>query len=89
MYRCGISTRKIAGVTDVLSKVGIGKDIVISCIASRLEEQQKEWGERSLEEKEYPYLYLDATYLKGQVGSQPEENGARMALLAAVGVRGG
>jgi transposase-like protein len=38
-----------------LSKVKVGKDAV-SRIASRLEEQQKEWRERSLEEKEYPYL---------------------------------
>jgi putative transposase len=58
-----LGVRKIAGVTEALSKVRIGKDAV-SRIASRLQEQQKEWRERSLEEKEYPYLYLDATYLK-------------------------
>jgi putative transposase len=47
MYLSGISVRKIAGVTEALSKVRIGKDAV-SRIASRLEEQQKEWRERSL-----------------------------------------
>jgi putative transposase len=81
MYLSGISVRKIAGVTDALSKVRIGKDAV-SRIASRLEEQQKEWRERSLEEKEYPYLYLDATYLKVRWGARVTS----MALLAAVGV---
>src|SRR4030095_4503424 len=56
MYLSGISVRKIAGVTEALSKVKVGKDAV-SRIASRLEEQHKEWRERSLEEKDYPYLY--------------------------------
>ncbi len=81
MYLSGISVRKIAGVTDALSKVRVGKDAV-SRIASRLEEQQKEWRERSLEEKEYPYLYLDATYLKVRWGARVTS----MALLACVGV---
>jgi putative transposase len=81
MYLSGISVRKIAGVTDALSKVRIGKDVV-SRIASRLEEQQKEWRERSLGEKDYPYLYLDATYLKVRWGARV----TTMALLACVGV---
>ena len=81
MYLSGISVRKIAGVTDALSKVRIGKDAV-SRITSRLEEQQKEWRERSLEEKSYPYLYLDATYLKVRWGARVTS----MALLACVGV---
>jgi len=80
MYLCGISVRKIAGVTDALSKVRIGKDAV-SRIASRLEEQQKQWRGRSLE-KIYPYLYLDATYLKVRWGARVTS----MTLLAAVGV---
>ena len=81
MHLSGISVRKIAGVTDALSKVRIGKDAV-SRIASRLEEEQREWRERSLEEKEYPYLYLDATYLKVRWGARVTS----MALLACVGV---
>ena len=81
MYLSGISVRKIAGVTDALSKVRIGKDAV-SRIASRLEEQQKEWRERSLEEKGYPYLYLDATYLKVRWSARV----TTMALLVCVGV---
>src|SRR3712207_3023600 len=79
MYLSGISVRKIAGVTDALSKVRIGKDAV-SRIASRLEEQQKEWRERSLEEKKYPYLYLDATYLKVRWAARV----TTMALLVCV-----
>jgi putative transposase len=81
MYLSGISVRKIAGVTDALSKVKVGKDAV-SRIASRLEEEQREWRERPLEEKTYPYLYLDATYLKVRWGAGVTS----MALLACVGV---
>ena len=81
MYLSGISVRKIAGVTDALSKVRIGKDAV-SRIASRLQEEQRQWRERSLEEKSYPYLYLDATYLKVRWGARVTS----MALLVCVGV---
>jgi len=81
MYLSGISVRKIAGVTEALSKVRVGKDAV-SRIARRLEEEQRAWRERPLEEKEYPYLYLDATYLKVHWGAGVTS----MALLACVGV---
>jgi putative transposase len=81
MYLSGISTRKVAAITDSLSKVRVGKDAV-SRIASRLEEQQNEWRERTLKEKAYPYLYLDATYLKVRWGASVSS----MALLACVGV---
>src|SRR3712207_3746114 len=80
MYLSGISVRKIAGVTDALSKVRVGKDAV-SRIASRLQEEQREWRERPLEEKSYPYLYLDATYLKVRWGARVTS----MALLVCVG----
>jgi transposase-like protein len=80
-YLSGISTRKVADITDALSKVRVGKDAV-SRIASRLEEQQKEWRERSFEEKAYPYLYLDAMYLKVRWGARVSS----MALLVCVGV---
>ncbi len=81
MYLSGISVRKIAGVTEALSKVKVGKDAV-SRIASRLEGQQRDWQERSLEEKGYPYLYLDATYLKVRWGASVSS----LALLTCVGV---
>jgi putative transposase len=81
MYLSGISVRKIAGVTEALSRVKVGKDAV-SRIARRLQEQQREWRERSVEEKGYPYLYLDATYLKVRWASRV----STMALLVCVGV---
>ncbi len=81
MYLSGISVRKIAGVTDALSRVRIGKDAV-SRIAERLKEEQRAWRERPLGERAYPYLYLDATYLKVRWGA----SATSMALLACVGV---
>jgi putative transposase len=81
MYLAGISVRKVASITDALSKVRIGKDAV-SRIARRLEEEQRAWRERPLEEKAYPYLYLDATYLKVRWGASVSS----LALLAVVGV---
>lgn len=81
MYLSGISVRKIAGVTEALSRVKVGKDTV-SRIARRLQEQQRKWRERSLKEKGYPYLYLDATYLKVRWGASV----TNLALLACVGV---
>jgi len=80
MYLSGLSTRKIAGITDALSRVRIGKEAV-SRIAKRLEEKQRSWRERRLE-KAYPYLYLDATYLKVNWGTSV----TNLALLACVGV---
>jgi putative transposase len=53
--------------------VRVGKDAV-SRIARRLEEQQREWRERPLEEKDYPYLYQDATYLKVRWGARGTRN---------------
>ena len=51
----------MAGVTEALSRVRVSKD-ALSHIAFRLQEEHREWPERSLmEEKSYPYLYLDAT----------------------------
>jgi transposase-like protein len=63
MYLSGVSTRKMADLTEALNQVWIGNDAV-SRISARLQEEQREWRERPLKEKGYPYLDLDATYLK-------------------------
>lgn len=62
MWLQGISQRKIAEVTERLGAVRIGKDAV-SRIAQRLENELSGFRSRRLE-LAYPYLYLDATYLK-------------------------
>lgn len=78
MYLQGVSTRKVAAVTEALSGKRVGKDAV-SRITARLQVQV--WRERPLTE-EYPYLYLDATYLKANWGGHV----VSVALLVAVGV---
>lgn len=80
MYLQGVSTRKVAAVTEALSGKRVGKDAV-SRITARLAEQVQAWRERPLTE-EYPYLYLDATYLKANWGGRV----VSVALLTAVGV---
>ena len=80
MYLQGVSTRRVAEITNSLSGVRIGKDAV-SRIASRLEEELQAWRERQLEAA-YPYLYLDAVYLKVNWGSHVGD----LALLVAIGV---
>ena len=80
MWLQGISQRKIAQVTEKLGAVRIGKDAV-SRIAQRLENELASFRQRRLELR-YPYLYLDATYLKVNWGSHVGD----LALLVAVGV---
>lgn len=62
MYLQGVSTWKVEQITSRLSGVRISKDAV-SRITARLEEALNAWRVRHLEGS-YPYLYLDATYLK-------------------------
>lgn len=80
MWLQGISQRKIAQITEKLGAVRIGKDAV-SRIAQRLEGELSGFRTRRLE-MAYPYLYLDATYLKVNWGSHVGD----LAVLVAIGV---
>ena len=80
MYLQGVSTRKVAAITEGLAKVKVGKDAV-SRIAQRLEEQVAAWRSSPLT-LAYPYVYLDAIYLKVNWGGRVGE----LALLVAIGV---
>lgn len=80
MYLQGVSTRKIEQITGRLSGVKISKDST-SRIAQRLDEVLLEWRNRRLE-RAYPYVYLDATYLKVNWAGAVRD----MALLTAIGV---
>jgi putative transposase len=54
----------------------------VSRISTRLENKQRDWRQVSLEGKAYPYLCLDANYLKVRWGARV----ASLVLLACVGV---
>lgn len=63
MYFMGVSTRK---VKRVLEKMG-GFDLsasTISCVASELDEKLAEFRNRRLDAHTWPYLMVDATYVK-------------------------
>ncbi|MFS8808766.1 transposase, partial [Synechococcus sp. R6-10] len=96
MYLQGVSTRKVAAITEGVSRVrkglrpagAIGKDAV-SRVAQRLEEELSAWRGRPKDsvplarlELAYPYLYLDAAYFKVNWGGRVVD----LALLVAVGV---
>ena len=84
MYLSGISVRKkIAGVTDVLSRVKVGKD-ALSRIASRLEEEQKKsWRERPLRKRRATLTSTSRPpTCEGALGGASLTS---MALLACVG----
>ena len=72
--------RRVAEITKALSRVKVSKDAV-SRIGQRLQEELALWRGRRLE-RSYPYLFLDATYLKVNCGERVRE----VALLVAVGV---
>lgn len=80
MYLQGVSTRKVEAITGKLSGVGISKDAV-SRIAQRLDGTLDEWRSRRLD-RAYPYLYLDATYVKATWAGAVRN----VALLVAIGV---
>lgn len=80
MYLQGVSTRKVEQITGKLSGTKISKDAV-SRIAQRLDESLSEWRTRRFD-RSYPYLYLDATYLKATWAGAVRS----VALLVAVGV---
>ena len=82
MYLQGVSTRKVEQITGKLSGTRISKDAV-SRIVARFDEVFAEWRGRQLDKsRSYPYLYLDATYLKARWAGAVRD----VALLVAVGV---
>jgi transposase-like protein len=80
MYLQGVSTRKVEAITGKLSGISISKDAV-SRITQRLGETLQAWRTRRFTQA-YPYLYLDATYLKASWAGAVRN----VALLVAVGV---
>lgn len=80
MYVQGVSTRKVAAVTEELCGHGFSASS-ISRVVKRLDDELQAFADRRLEEL-YPYLILDARYEKvrdnGVVSSQ--------AVLVAIGI---
>jgi putative transposase len=73
MYVQGVSTRKVAAITEALCGTRFSKSQV-SVLAGRLDTELAAWRERSLTAPGYPYLWVDARYehvrVDGRVVSQ-------------------
>jgi transposase-like protein len=64
MYRSGVSTRKVEGVAKTLGVDRLSKDQV-SRICAALDTEAADLNGRTFgEDEEFPYLWLDATYVK-------------------------
>ena len=81
-YVHGVSTRKVDDLVAALGlESGISKSEV-SRICAELDEQLGAFRARSLAHVEFPYVFLDATYLKGRVDHQVVSR----AVVVATGV---
>ncbi len=81
-YVHGVSTRKVDDLVVALGlESGISKSEV-SRICSELDEQLGAFRSRSLAHIEFPYVFLDATYLMGRVNHQVVSR----AVVVATGV---
>ncbi|MBA3472758.1 MAG: IS256 family transposase [Rubrobacter sp.] len=82
MYVEGISTRKVAEVTEALCGTSFSKSLV-SRLAGDLDAELGAWRSRPLSAKTYPYLFVDARYEKVRVGHRVVSQG----VLIVSGVR--
>jgi transposase-like protein len=81
-YVHGVSTRKVDDLVQALGlESGISKSEV-SRICAGLDEELAGFRARSLAHVEFPYVFLDATYLKGRVDHQVVSR----AVVVATGV---
>lgn len=80
-YVLGVSTRKMETLVQALGMEGTSKSEV-SRICGELDEEVNKWRQRPLE-GEYPYLWLDATYVKVREGGVV----ISQAIVIAYGVR--
>lgn len=65
MYFMGVSTRKVKKVLEKMGGFELSASTV-SCIAQELDEKLTEFRERRLDEHTWPYLVVDATYVKAR-----------------------
>jgi putative transposase len=82
-YVHGVSTRKVDEVVKALGMGGISKSRV-STLCQELDEEVERFRNRPLEGA-YPYVWIDATYVKAR---QEDGRVASMAVVIAVGVKG-
>ena len=84
-YVHGISTRSVDDLVEAMGGTGVSKSEV-SRICANLDETVGAFRTRALDHVEFPYVYLDATYL--HVRNHPGKGGqvVSMAVIVATGV---
>jgi putative transposase len=82
MYVQGVSTRKVAAITEQLCGTSFSKSQV-SALAGRLDAELAAWRERPLTAASYPYLSVDARYEHVRVDGRVVSQG----VLIVAGVR--
>lgn len=86
MYVQGVSTRKVAAITEELCGRGFSSQQV-SKLAKGLDEKVEEWRNRPLEGA-YPYLIVDARYEKVRRGGRVISQGVLIAMgISSKGMR--
>ncbi|MBC7333985.1 MAG: transposase [Actinobacteria bacterium] len=74
MYIKGVSTRKVADITEKLCGVSFSSTTV-SALTSKLDSHITLWKSRPLK-KQYPYLFVDTIYIKSRIEGQILSQGA-------------
>ena len=83
MYLEGVSTRKVADITEVLCGTSFSKSLV-SHLAGELDTELAAWRARPLTGTTYPYLFVDARYEHVRVDGRVVSQG----VLVASAIRG-
>ncbi|HEX2262680.1 MAG TPA: IS256 family transposase [Pseudonocardiaceae bacterium] len=83
MYVQGVSTRKVAAITEQLCGTRFSKSQV-STLAGRLDTELATWRERRLTAPSYPYVWVDARYEHVRVDGRVVSQG----VLLVTGLRG-
>lgn len=83
MYIQGVSTRKVAQITEALCGTRFSKSQV-STLAGRLDTELAAWRKRPLSAPSYPYVWVDARYEHVRVAGRVISQG----VLIASGLRG-
>jgi putative transposase len=79
MYVEGVSTRKVAEVTEALCGTSFSKSLV-SSLAGRLDAELEGWRSRQLTAEAYPYVFVDARYEKARVDHRVISQGVLIVL---------
>lgn len=82
MYVLGVSTRKVAEITEALCGTRFSSTTV-SRLCEGLDREIKQWHSQPLDEAGYPYLFTDATWVYSHDGPRVR----RIPILVTWGVR--